>query len=118
MEENRFLYQKNVKTFFLDIPVSRKSAFYVFFQTISDIIVLPFLEDLGEMISVPVLKVAISGGKVERPSKPYICGKIDMWGSMPAEIGCLNTILSHIPKVLCLKSSIKGSRQRLSLLST
>ena len=30
MKENRFLYQKNVKTFYLDLPVSRKSAFYAF----------------------------------------------------------------------------------------
>jgi len=94
MEENRFLYQKNVKTFFLDLPVSRKSAFYVFFQTISDIIVLLFLEHLGKIISVPAVKVAISGGKVGRPSKPYISGKSGMSGSRPAEIVCLNTILS------------------------
>ena len=66
----------------------------MFFQTISDIIVLPFLEHLGEIISVPVVKVAISGGKVGRPSKPYISEKSDMPGSTPAEIGCLNTILS------------------------
>jgi len=58
----------------------------MFFQTISDIIVLPFLEHLGEIISVPVLKVAISGGKVGRPSKPYISAKSDMSGSTPAEI--------------------------------
>ena len=30
MKANRFLYQKNVKTFFLDLPVSRKSAFCAF----------------------------------------------------------------------------------------
>ena len=41
-------------------------------QTITAIIVLPFLEDLGKIISVPFLKVAISAGKVGRPSKPYI----------------------------------------------
>ncbi len=43
--------------------------------TITHIIVLPFLEDLGKIISVPFLKVAIYAGKVGRPSKPYICGK-------------------------------------------
>ena len=48
------------------------------FQTITLIIVLPFLEDLGKMISVPFIKVAISAGKVGRPSKPYIPGKSGM----------------------------------------
>ena len=63
-------------------------------QTITAIIVLPFLEDLGKIKSVPFLKVAISAGKVGRPSKPYISGKGSTPGSTPAEIGCLSTILS------------------------
>ena len=63
-------------------------------STISDIIVLPFLEHLRKIISVPYLKVAISGGKDGIPSKPYISRKSGMSGSSPAEIGCLNTILS------------------------
>ena len=77
MEEVRFLYQKNVKVFFLDFPVSRNQHLMLF-QTITAIIVLPFLEDLGKMISVPFIKVAISAGKVGRPSKPYIPGKSGM----------------------------------------
>ena len=58
----------------------------MFFQRISDIIVLPFLGHIGKIISVPVLKVAISGGKVGRPSKPYISRKSGMSWSTPAGI--------------------------------
>ena len=63
-------------------------------STITDIIALPFIQHLGKIISVPFLKVAISGGKVGRPSKPYVSRKSGMSGSTPAEIGCLNAILS------------------------
>ena len=46
-----------------------------------------------KIISVPFLKVAISGGKVGRPSKPCIYGKSGMSGSTSTVIGCLNTNL-------------------------
>ena len=53
-----------------------------------------FLEHLGTIISVQFLKVAISGGKIGRPSKSYIFGKSGMLGPASAEIGCFSTILS------------------------
>jgi len=42
---------------------------------------MDFLEHLGKIISLPFLKVANSGGKVRRPSKPYyISGKSGIAG--------------------------------------
>ena len=93
MKAHRFLSQekceKNVGP-----PPNPGNQHCILFRTTVHIRVWDFLEHLGKIISVPFLKVAISGGKVGRPSNPCISGKSGMLGSISAKIGCLNTILS------------------------
>ena len=85
MRGNRFFYQKNVKKKFLVPPVSRKSALYAFSDNLGHN-TYGLSCTLRKIISVPFLKVAISGGNVGRPSKSYISGKSGASGTTPAGI--------------------------------